>query len=108
MAFDANEFDRMRREKNKITCPVCGSDNLVKYKEVRDGNQEVEYLCHCSKCGEEGDFADINDKIWYWSQLPVRRRFDHYSDNRDEGGKIEKYRVDYDRGANDPSRIKKV
>ncbi len=110
VSFDRNEFDRIQREKNKITCPVCGSDKLLKYKVIRDDTQEVEYLCHCSKCGEDGDFANINDQIYYWSQLPVLTKFDHYSDNRDEGpnGKIIKYKVDYSRGPNDPERIKKI
>lgn len=110
VSLDRNEFDRLQREKNKIKCPVCDSSDILKYKVVRDDTQEIDYLCHCSKCGADGDFVGINDQIYHWSQLPTLRRFNHYSDNRDEGpqGKIIKYRVDYDRGPNDPERIKKI
>jgi hypothetical protein len=55
---------------SELTCPVCGSNNIVKssYKEfVHDslcGQVLVEKtVYHCNSCGEEGDFFNDNDKI---------------------------------------------
>jgi predicted RNA-binding Zn-ribbon protein involved in translation (DUF1610 family) len=108
--FSRARFDRRiaAELKKRLLCQLCGSNKLTKYKKVRNNTQEIEYLCYCPDCGFEGDMFHINDLVYYWSKLPVRRVFDSYSDYRDEGGKIEKHRIDYDAKWDDPKRVRKV
>lgn len=104
------EFHEKMKEKRRIAslCPVCACGNVQKYKEVREDIQEVEYHCYCPDCGSDCDIFNINSGIYDWSQLPQRRSFEEFSDYRDEGGKVEKYRIDYDAKWDDPKRVIKL
>lgn len=54
---------------SKITCPACGSDNVLKnasiaHDRISDGPEfsyQKEYYV-CNDCSEEGDFAQVNSK----------------------------------------------
>lgn len=94
----------------KIECPVCGSNKLEKYKEIRQDTQELEFLCRCAECGEVGDFLNINDAIYYWSQLKTRRIFTSITDYSDDssGSGVMKTTVNYDEPVESQHRIKSL
>ncbi len=108
--FDRAKFDAEMEEIRRVAslCKLCGGDKVQKYKEIREHTQEIEYLCYCPDCEVEYDMFHINDLIYYWSKLPVRRVFDKFSDYRDEGGAVEKYRIDHDAAWDDPKRVVKL
>jgi transcription elongation factor Elf1 len=89
-----------------MNCPVCGSDKLSRFREIRLGTDLSDYWCRCETCGESTDLFGINDLVYAWGQLPQCRKFEVFYDYRDEGGKIGKHAVDFDADVNSPDRIK--
>lgn len=79
-----------------MKCPVCDSEGLERYSEIRTGTMLTDYLVSCSSCGYKGDAFDINDRIWHWSQLPQKRKYVQLRDYREDGQGIVEVTFDLD------------